>query len=397
MGPLVPDIISGNLNYIAALLIGILFGAILEQAGFSTSKKLVGLFYGYDFTVLRVFFTAGITAMVGIMAFVHFGLLDINLVYINPTFLWSAIVGGLIMGLGFVLGGFCPGTSVCAAAIGKIDAMVFILGSFFGVLIFAEGYPAFESLYKAANLGIPRIFTTLNISQNLFAFLTVLVALFAFYLVTLIERKVNKEEIVFFKLNKQNLLIAFFGCLLLVLSLTMTDRKSFFLKLVEDENFVKNYPLEEITPDELAFRITCQKCEQLRIIDLRSVEEYNKWSLPNSTLFTVDNLFEKEPNLFLRMKHTKRVFVANDEITERKAAILALKMGYKEIRILKGGLDAFTKEIVQFEPIKDPKTLEEQYRNRFRSKAQKEIAELIKNSKPQGPVQKTQKRVLGGC
>lgn len=106
MGPLVPDVISNNLNLIVALLIGMSFGAILEQAGFSTSKKLVGLFYGYDFTVLRVFFTAGIVAMIGVMGFVHFGLLDINLIYINPTFLWSAIIGGLIMGLGFVIGGF---------------------------------------------------------------------------------------------------------------------------------------------------------------------------------------------------------------------------------------------------------------------------------------------------
>ncbi|MGQ9643197.1 MAG: YeeE/YedE thiosulfate transporter family protein, partial [Ignavibacterium sp.] len=103
MGPLVPDIISNNLNFIVALVIGILFGAILEQAGFSTSKKLVGLFYGYDFTVLRVFFTAGLVAMIGVMALDHFGLLDMSLVYINPTFLWSAIIGGLIMGLGFVV------------------------------------------------------------------------------------------------------------------------------------------------------------------------------------------------------------------------------------------------------------------------------------------------------
>ena len=86
--------------------------------------------------------------MLGVIVLGHFGLLDISLIYINPTFLWSAIVGGLIMGLGFVIGGFCPGTSVCAAAIGKIDAMIFILGSFIGVLIFAEGYPIFENFIK---------------------------------------------------------------------------------------------------------------------------------------------------------------------------------------------------------------------------------------------------------
>ena len=86
MGPLVPDIVSNNLNFIVAFMIGIAFGAILEQAGFSSAKKLVGLFYGYDFTVLRVFFTAGIVAMIGVMGLEHFGLLDINLVYINPLF-----------------------------------------------------------------------------------------------------------------------------------------------------------------------------------------------------------------------------------------------------------------------------------------------------------------------
>jgi len=146
MGPLVPDLISNNMNYIVALVIGIFFGAILEQAGFSTSKKLVGLFYGYDFTVLRVFFTAGLTAMIGVMAFDYFGLIDMSLVYINPTFLHSAIVGGFLMGLGFVLGGFCPGTSICAAAIGKIDAMIFVVSAVIGVLIFTEGYPLFEKL-----------------------------------------------------------------------------------------------------------------------------------------------------------------------------------------------------------------------------------------------------------
>ncbi len=397
MGPLVPDIISGNLNYIVAFIIGILFGAILEQAGFSTSRKLVGLFYGYDFTVLRVFFTAGVTAMVGLMGLSYFRLIDINLVYINPTFVWSAVIGGIIMGLGFVLGGFCPGTSVCAAAIGKIDAMIFIAGSFLGVLIFAEGYPAFESLYKASYLGAPRIFETLNISQNMFAFLMVLVALTAFYFVSLIEKKVNGEKLTFFEINKHNVLVGGLGLVLLTGSLVFTDSKQSYLKLVSDENFVKNYPLDEIDSDELAFRLICQRCEQLQIIDLRSEEEYQKWSFPQSTLFSIDNFFEKEPNLFLKIKKTKKIFVANDELTERKAAIMALKMGYKDIRILKGGLNEFSKEILNFEPIKEPKTPQEKNINRFRAKAKIEVAELIKNNKPQGPVQKVQKRALGGC
>ena len=153
MGPLVPDIISSELNYIIALIVGIGFGFALEQAGFASTKKLVGLFYGYDFTVLRVFFTAGITAMVGVLVLNHVGLLDISIIYINPTFLWSALIGGGIMGFGFIIGGFCPGTSACAAATGRVDGMAFLFGSVIGIFAFAEGYPLWTEIYTLLKIG----------------------------------------------------------------------------------------------------------------------------------------------------------------------------------------------------------------------------------------------------
>ncbi|MFA6440261.1 MAG: hypothetical protein WCX28_13200, partial [Bacteriovoracaceae bacterium] len=101
MFPLVPNLISEELNLIVALLIGIAFGFVLEQAGFSSSKKLAGVFYGYDFTVLRVFFTAGVTAMSGVIILGYLGWLDTEFIYINPTFLQAEILGGVIMGFGF--------------------------------------------------------------------------------------------------------------------------------------------------------------------------------------------------------------------------------------------------------------------------------------------------------
>ena len=110
--------ISPEFDLVIAVLLGAGFGFVLEQAGFSSTRKLVGLFYGYDFTVLKVFFTAGVTAMTGILVLGHLGALDTSAIYVNPTFLWSALIGGLIMGVGFILGGFCPGTSLCAAAVG---------------------------------------------------------------------------------------------------------------------------------------------------------------------------------------------------------------------------------------------------------------------------------------
>ena len=195
MGPLVVnEIISPNTNLLMAFLIGIGFGWILESSGFSSSRKLAGLFYGYDTVVLKVFFTAGITAMVGLLFMSLFGWINLDLVYINPTYLTSAIVGGLIMGLGFIMGGFCPGTSMCAAAIGKIDALVFIGGLFIGVLIFAEAYPLIENLYLANFQGYLKISEVLNISDGLMALLFIVMAILVFWIAEWAEKKYPQPE-----------------------------------------------------------------------------------------------------------------------------------------------------------------------------------------------------------
>lgn len=398
MGPLVPDIISQNMNFIVALIIGVFFGAILEQAGFSTSKKLVGLFYGYDFTVLRVFFTAGIVAMVGVMGLNYFGLLDISLVYINPTFLWSAIIGGVVMGLGFVIGGFCPGTSVCAAAIGKIDAMIFIGGAIIGVFIFAEGYPVFEGLYKASNYGNPRLFETLGISQNLFAFLMVVMALVAFWGVSIVENRVNGIKKASIRFTPNYINIALIGVLMLLSAFVFTDRKETLKNKINDLNYTNSYNIDTMSVDEFALCLmNINQCEKLQVIDFRSPEDAKNLSLPKSTGFTLDNLFENEPNKVLRIRNRTNLFVANDELTEKKAAIIASELGYKRIKILKGGMNDFNQNILKYVPINEPKTQEEIYTNRFRMRAALEIPEILKQFKKVGPVEKKQKRVVGGC
>ena len=73
MAPLIPIFeISQELNFLIAFIIGLGFGFALEQAGFSSSRKLAGMFYGYDTTVLKVFFTAAIVAMLGLAFFNYF-------------------------------------------------------------------------------------------------------------------------------------------------------------------------------------------------------------------------------------------------------------------------------------------------------------------------------------
>ena len=195
MGPLsVNEIISENTNLFLAFIIGIGFGFVLEQSGFSSSRKLAGVFYGYDTVVLKVFFTAAITAMLGLLFFSLFGWIDLNLIYINPTYLTSAIVGGIIMGAGFIIGGYCPGTSFCGASIGKIDAFVFIGGLFIGILIFTLGYKIWDCMYLAKFLGFPKISQTLGLSDGVFGFLLILVALAMFWVAEWAEKRFPREE-----------------------------------------------------------------------------------------------------------------------------------------------------------------------------------------------------------
>lgn len=195
MGPLsINEIISENTNLFLAFIIGIGFGFVLEQSGFSSSRKLAGVFYGYDTVVLKVFFTAAITAMLGLLFFSLFGWIDLSMVYVNPTYLTSAITGGIIMGAGFIIGGYCPGTSFCGASIGKIDGMVFIGGLFIGVLIFGIGYNLWDGLYLSKFLGSPKVSDALGLKDGVFALILILVALGMFYVAEWAEKKFHREE-----------------------------------------------------------------------------------------------------------------------------------------------------------------------------------------------------------
>jgi len=195
MGPLVVnEIISENTDMLLAFFIGVAFGFVLEQAGFSSSRKLAGVFYGYDTVVLKVFFTGAITAMLGLLFFSLFGWVDLSLVYINETYLTSAIVGGVVMGLGFILGGFCPGTSFCGAAIGKIDAWVFVIGLFLGIFFFAEAYDLLKDMYMANFMGYPRISEYFGISEGVLVLIVILAAIAMFYVGEWAEKKFPREE-----------------------------------------------------------------------------------------------------------------------------------------------------------------------------------------------------------
>jgi hypothetical protein len=193
MGPLIPnEIIPAEWNSIFALVIGIAFGYILESSGFSSSRKLAGVFYGYDFAVLKVFFTAALVSSIGILYLDYMGYLDLGALYVHPTYLKGALIGGGIMGLGFIMGGFCPGTSICAAAIGKIDALVYVGGILIGIFLFSELFSRFEPWYAGGFMGYITIMDAFEISPYIFVFGFTLLAVLSFVIADIVRKRVKK-------------------------------------------------------------------------------------------------------------------------------------------------------------------------------------------------------------
>jgi len=394
MGPLVPEFINNELNLVFAVLIGIAFGFILESAGFSSSKKLAGVFYGYDFTVLRVFFTAGVTAMVGVLVLSHNGLLDLELIYVNPLFLWSAIVGGLIMGLGFVIGGYCPGTSMCAIMIGKIDAMVFVLGAMLGIWGFIEGYPIFEGLYTGYDFGIPQVSQTLNMPLGLFAFLMIVVAFGSYWLVGIIEKKATKNVVVDTTSKRSMIVITVVALIIGLVASTLKPEKAMILDKINDSAYTSSFEINTISSDELALRFI-YKDKSLQVIDIRNSKDFQTMTLPSATNLSLNDFFTKSSKNIFNLEDKVNIIVGDNDVNSKKGYILAKELGFENVLQLKGGFNQFKSDIIDF---KSSSTMEGNLTDtqRFRREASSIVPVLIEKSKPK-VIEKQKVRALGGC
>src|SRR5512141_3141072 len=132
---------SRELGLVVAVLIGVGFGFVLERAGFGRATKLAAQFYLTDMTVFKVMFTAIVTAMLGLTACAGFGLVDLRGVselIASWTYVWPMLVGGIVLGIGFIVSGYCPGTSLVSSASGNVDGMFAFAGVVVGTVIYSE-------------------------------------------------------------------------------------------------------------------------------------------------------------------------------------------------------------------------------------------------------------------
>lgn len=394
MGPFVPNVITDELNLIVALLVGVAFGFVLEQAGFSSSRKLTGLFYGTDFTVLRVFFTAGITAMLGVLLLGKLGWLDTSIIYVHPTFLTSALIGGAIMGVGFVVGGYCPGTSFCGAAVGRIDAMMFVAGGLLGALTFGEAFPAIQGLYMDRPLGDPTLPAATGLPPGMVAIGFVLVAVTAFAAVGVIERRVNPDgptagfPVWRHRLAGVAVLVAAAGVA------ALPPLQARLLARANDAAYRHAHPPARMTADELAFRLLDED-PSLVLVDIRPESAYTAFTLPTAVNLTMEHVAGKPGRDVLGRRRTLKVFLADREDEAVTAATLAAQLGYERVAVLEGGLDAFRAQILSPSATED--TMLDEDTRIFRVAAAPRLTALIAARGAARPVVTPVKRVAGGC
>jgi len=183
-----------EVSLIVAFIIGIGFGFFLERGGFGSARLLAAQFYFTDMRVFKVMFTAIVTAMIGVFYLSWIGWVDISLIYYGNTFLFAQIFGGLILGIGFVIGGYCPGTSAVSIATGRIDGIVYALGGRCGIYNIGEVYPMIDSFVNSAAMGLISIPQLLNVNYGMIVFLVILLAIGGFTAVEWGEKVMAKKR-----------------------------------------------------------------------------------------------------------------------------------------------------------------------------------------------------------
>ena len=354
-------------TYVVFGLIGFAFGFTLEMSGFGNSQKLAAQFYFKELTVLKVMFTAIIVAMVLIFGAVGLGILDYGQVWVNTTYLWPGIVGGLIMGVGFIVGGFCPTTSLASASTGKIDGMFFMLGGFVGAFLFGETEELFTNWYNHAGYyGRLTLMDVLNLPAGVIVLLVVLMALFMFWGSEQLERTIGKLDLS----NEPKLRIAGAGAIVAlavaVLVMGSPNLEEKYNKATITRTYIQEAPAEateeelaalepvsvqmsadealaaremQISPAELFTTLHDQKLKPV-MLDVRSEAEYNLFHIRDAQNIQVEKLSGFAKELIAEYSPNRVIVVmGNDEMLATQAWKVLTAESVANVYILEGGVN----------------------------------------------------------
>ena len=177
--------VAREAGLVVAVVIGMAFGFVLERAGFGRADKLAAQFYFRDMTVFKVMFTAIVTAMLGLVAASRLGLADLRSIsesIVSWTWIWPMLIGGLVLGVGFIISGYCPGTSLVAAASGNIDGAATVGGVVFGTFVYTHllDIPSFAKFHESGAKEAWFLYDLIPISPVVIALAIAVMALLAF-------------------------------------------------------------------------------------------------------------------------------------------------------------------------------------------------------------------------
>ncbi|HRZ87583.1 MAG TPA: rhodanese-like domain-containing protein [bacterium] len=352
------DALGTHAAFLVSLLIGVSFGVALERAGFGSSRKLSGIFYGTDMTVLKVMFTAVITAMLLILYSAAFGLIGFDSLYLMPTVYGAQAVAGILFGIGFVMGGWCPGTAAVGCASGKADAFLFLAGAAAGSILFNELYGVVKPLYSWGESGVQFVYASLGVTRVLFAFIFTAVAIGSFWMAEWVEKKISKTG---YYLNSPFLwafsivFIAAAGGLLAAADAPAENREA-----LREINAALTQPLmpgrteqmimevmqegrDHIEPEDLADRLMMGD-RLLTLVDIRPKAEYDAFHIRGAVNIEPAGILQ----LLREKKNAGMIVLYSNGMTHPAQVRDALhRQGYRNVYILTDGLDGFVERCLK--------------------------------------------------
>jgi len=324
--------------YLVFLAIGFGFGYVLESAGFNHSPTLAAQFYFKDLRVFKVFFTAIVVAMLLIFGASAIGLLDYNLIWVNPTYLWSGIVGGLIMGVGFILGGFCPGTSLVALATLKIDGIFFVLGGLFGVFAFSEIVDKITYFYHGSYFGRVTLMDFFNLPIGVIVILVTLMALFMLWGGEKLEMKFGSKSADSEPKARYigaGAFVMLAAAIAIVGQPTTADR---WQMLAVEKQPLLDQRTFQIDPAELLHTMHEHKLN-LVMIDVRDEADYNIFHLLDAEHIPLDVISNHIHDFIALPPNTVFVVMSNDETAATEAWRIMVAESVPTVYILDGGIN----------------------------------------------------------
>jgi rhodanese-related sulfurtransferase len=329
-------------TYVVFGLIGFAFGYVLEISGFGNSKVLAAQFYFKNMTVLKVMFGAIVTAMVLIFLSSAIGILDFNLVYVPETHLWPGLLGGVIMGVGFIVGGFCPGTALVSASTFKVDGIVFSLGAAVGVWAFGETVqPMWNWWNNSGYYGRLTLMDVFHLPTGVVVLLVVLMALFMFWGSEKLEAKFGKRDITKEPKLRYYSAAALVLVAIVVLALGQPTLAQKWAAMEAQKTPLLEQRTVQIHPGEL---LASQGDDKLNLImlDVRSEADYNLFHIHGAVNVPLENLLTVVPTLLTQAQtssSTVVVLMSNDETAATEAWKVLMAEAVPNVYILDGGIN----------------------------------------------------------